>query len=355
MQLDTQTLVVVAIVVMLVPALIGAMVWQTMRTYPGRWVLGNFLAVLALVLLALRGHVPDWLSIVVANALAMAAGAAFLQGIRQFRNLNIAWWPECTLGVIGVLGVVYYRYAVDNIKARILVISAVLGSIGIACGLTLLKGMPQQRRIPYLLTGLAFTAGGTVHFVRGTFQFFYAPVTTLFDRTPSNVLFFLLISFGAMTWSLGFILLTGERLGGEEGERHVLRRKFPISSPQSVPDLVSEDEVREQLRKILNSDVFRRSAQMERFLSLVVERSLGGRPDELKEYILGKDVFHRGDDYDPRADSIVRVEAQRLRRKLRQYYETQGIADTVLIDLPAGTYAPIFRYLHPGPRRLTVS
>jgi hypothetical protein len=349
-QLDTQTLVVVAIVVLLVPALMGAMVWQTMRTYPGRWVLGNFMAVLSLVLLAARGHVSDWLSIVVANTLAMAAGAAFLQGIRQFRNLRIAWWPECVFCVIGVLGVVYYRYAVNNINARILVISAVLGSIGIANGITLLKGMPQHRRIPYLLTGVAFTFGGTCHFVRGTFQFFYAPVTTLFDRTPANIVFFLLISFVAMSWSLGFILLTGERVAAEAGEPHILRRKFPISSPPSLPDVVAEDEVREQLRKILTSDIFRRSAQMERFLSLVVERSLGGRPDELKEYILGRDVFHRGDDYDPRADSIVRVEAQRLRRKLREYYETQGIADTVLIDLPAGTYVPIFRYLHSGPR-----
>ena len=342
MQLDTQTLVV-AIVVMLVPALMGAMVWQTMRTYPGRWVLGNFMAVLSLVLLALRGWVPDWLSIVAANALAMTAGSAFLQGIRQFGNLRIVWWPECALGALGVSGVIYYRYAVNNINARILVISAVLGAIGISCGITLLKGMPQHRRVPSLIIGLAFTAGGTVHFVRGFYQFFFAPVTSLFDRTPSNTVLFLLIAVGAMSWSLGFILLTGERLPTEASEPHILRPKIPISIPQSLPEVVPEDEVREQLQRILHSDVFRRSAQMERFLSLVVERSLAGRPDELKEYILGRDVFHRGDDYDPRADSIVRVEAQRLRRKLREYYETQGIADPVLIALPAGTYVPIFR------------
>jgi hypothetical protein len=205
--------------------------------------------------------------------------------------------------------------------------------------------MPQHRRVPSLITGLAFTAGGTVHFVRGFYLFFFAPITSLFDRSPSNTALFLLIAVGAMSWSLGFILLTSERPAAEANEPHILRRKISISPAQSFPEIVSEDEVREQLQKILNSDVFRRSAQMERFLSLVVERSLGGHPDELKEYILGRDVFHRGDDYDPRADSIVRVEAQRLRRKLREYYETQGTADTVLIDLPAGTYVPIFRYL----------
>jgi hypothetical protein len=80
-------------------------------------------------------------------------------------------------------------------------------------------------------------------------------------------------------------------------------------------------------------------------LTIVVERSFLGHPEDLKEYALGRDVFHRGEDYDPRADSIVRVEAQRLRRKLREYYESQGREDRVIIDLPAGSYVPSFRYL----------
>ena len=100
--------------------------------------------------------------------------------------------------------------------------------------------------------------------------------------------------------------------------------------------------------ELLESDMFRRSPQMERFLKLVVERSLLGHPEELKEYVLGRDVFNRGEDYDPRADAIVRVEAQRLRRKLREYYESHASADLVLIDLPAGSYVAVFRYLHPG-------
>ena len=71
-------------------------------------------------------------------------------------------------------------------------------------------------------------------------------------------------------------------------------------------------------------------------------------PSELKEYALGRDVFNRGDDYDPRTDSIVRVEAQRLRRKLREYYKEQGSEDRVLMTLPAGTYVPVIEYRTPG-------
>jgi hypothetical protein len=83
---------------------------------------------------------------------------------------------------------------------------------------------------------------------------------------------------------------------------------------------------------------------MERFLSVAVERTLTGHPEKLKEYALGRDVFNRGEDYDPRADSIVRVEAQRLRRKLREYYESYGRDDIVIVEVPAGSYVPLFRY-----------
>jgi hypothetical protein len=342
--LDTQTLVVVAIVVALVPALMGAMVWHTMRTYPGRWVLGNFMAVAALILLRLRGTIPDFLSIVVANGFAMAAGIAYLQGIRRFRGFPITWWPECALGALGVASLSYFRYVTDNIHARILVISLVLGSIGVACGVTLLNEMPRQRRVPYLLTGLAFAIGAFVHFMRGFYEFVFAPVSSVFDRTPVNSIFFLLVAAGSLSWSLGFILLTGERLRTHEHEI-VIPTVVVARSVPPLPDLVPPDEVRLQVRKILSSDVFRRSPQMERFLTLVVERSFTGPPEELKEYALGRDVFHRGEDYDPRADSIVRVEAQRLRRKLREYYENHGAQDPVFIDLPAGSYVPIFRYI----------
>jgi len=126
MQLDTQTLVVVAIVVVLVPGLMGALVWRTTGAYPGRWVLGNFSAACALILLLLRGAVPDWISIVLANALAIGAALAFLQGIQRLRGLPITWWPECALSGLALAGVIYFRYISDNINARIVVMSAVL-------------------------------------------------------------------------------------------------------------------------------------------------------------------------------------------------------------------------------------
>jgi hypothetical protein len=143
-------------------------------------------------------------------------------------------------------------------------------------------------------------------------------------------------------------VLTAEPLETEvRGDK--ARVVIPIaeaSEGQRRAETVWDADVRRQLHRIVESEVFRRSAQMERFLTLAVERALEGRPEELKEYALGRDVFNRGEDYDPRTDSIVRVEAQRLRRKLREYYESHGGSDPVVITLPPGSYVPAFEYRH---------
>src|SRR5580658_2408412 len=102
-------------------------------------------------------------------------------------------------------------------------------------------------------------------------------------------------------------------------------------------------EVRALLEKILGSPGFRNSERMRRFLRIAVERTLDGQTDGLKEFSLGHDVFDRGDGYDPRTDSIVRVEARRLRKKLRAYYEGEGILDNIVIQFDPGTYVPAFR------------
>ena len=79
------------------------------------------------------------------------------------------------------------------------------------------------------------------------------------------------------------------------------------------------EEVRQQLDRILASDLFANADRLSRFLRYVVERTLAGEGDQLKEYAVGVGVFDRGEQYDPRVDSIVRVEASRLRTKIDEY------------------------------------
>src|SRR5688572_4713705 len=103
----------------------------------------------------------------------------------------------------------------------------------------------------------------------------------------------------------------------------------------------TSDDVRHQLGRLLASSVFANAGRMSRFLKFVVERSLAGEGERLKEYVIGVEVFDRDTRYDPRLDSIVRVEAARLRSKLAEYYAGEGRNDAIVLSLPKGGYAPI--------------
>ena len=104
------------------------------------------------------------------------------------------------------------------------------------------------------------------------------------------------------------------------------------------------DGVRLQLEKILASRHFLRSDRLTRFLRFAVEEALAGNGDQLKEQLIGIEVFDRGSDYDSRIDPIVRVEARRLRAKLKAFYTSSGREDAVIIGLPKGAYVPQFRF-----------
>ena len=114
---------------------------------------------------------------------------------------------------------------------------------------------------------------------------------------------------------------------------------------------IHHSAVRTQLEKILAHGLFTRSERMGRFLRLAVERTLEGKSDDLKEYLIGVEVFDRKASYDPRVDPIVRVEARRLRSKLKAYYEGEGCADPIVIEFFRGSYAPHIRTLSATPRR----
>ena len=113
------------------------------------------------------------------------------------------------------------------------------------------------------------------------------------------------------------------------------------ASSNSDPPQIEPAEIQAQVNRILESKSFRSSPRLQRFLRVAVERTLAGETDQLKEYAVGRDVFDRNVDYDPRMDSIVRVEARRLRRKLREYYRTAA-EPGIVIHFPRGSYVAQF-------------
>jgi TolB-like protein len=101
--------------------------------------------------------------------------------------------------------------------------------------------------------------------------------------------------------------------------------------------------VRGHLDKILASEGFVNAERLRRFLRFTVEARLSGEHEQIKEYLLGREVFDRDDRYDPRMDPIVRVEARRLRSRLEEYYGRAGVDDAIRIELPKGSYVPLIR------------
>ncbi len=111
-------------------------------------------------------------------------------------------------------------------------------------------------------------------------------------------------------------------------------------------------EIRAELDKITASSVFVHSRRLIRFLRFVVESALAARSESLKEYVIGVEVFDRTQEFDPRTDPIVRVEARRLRSKIRLYYKGEGRNDQILISFSKGRYEPAFRHrAEHAPRR----
>jgi hypothetical protein len=106
---------------------------------------------------------------------------------------------------------------------------------------------------------------------------------------------------------------------------------------------ISEEVIREELSRILESSIFVRSDRLGRFLRYTVETTLAGDAETLKEYLIGTEVYQRKPPYHPSVDSIVRSEARRLRSKLKDYYDSEGRNDSVFIYYRPGSYVPAFR------------
>lgn len=107
---------------------------------------------------------------------------------------------------------------------------------------------------------------------------------------------------------------------------------------------VSKREVRAAARRIVASPEWEHATRLARFLEFVVEQTAAGKGDTITDREIGKVVFGRGADYDPKADNVVRTEARRLRTKLEEYYQGSGATDPVHIELPRGEYTPVFTH-----------
>jgi len=122
--------------------------------------------------------------------------------------------------------------------------------------------------------------------------------------------------------------------------------------PSITTESVGWEAERAELRAVLESHLFTRSPTLTHLLSYLCEKTFAGESGQIKEYSVGLDVFDRRDSFDQDTDSIVRVQANRLRKRLSEYYASEGASHPIHITVPVGQYIPVFKTMadqEPGP------
>ncbi len=116
----------------------------------------------------------------------------------------------------------------------------------------------------------------------------------------------------------------------------------PDDSASHAVHSSAEQEMRQELARILTSRTFRAAQGQRKFLGYTVEKVIAKDVDLIKEYVIGTEAFGRDPSFDPRLDSIVRTEARKLRARLVKYYETEGRDQRLRIGFRKGSYVPFF-------------
>src|SRR5580700_10458360 len=113
----------------------------------------------------------------------------------------------------------------------------------------------------------------------------------------------------------------------------------------------AREESFQEVEKLINSHSLRGSESLCRLIRYLAEHSLADPPASEKEYQIATEVFGRSAHFDPQSDSTVRVQAGRLRTKLAEYYASEGAEDSILVELPKGTYVLAFHHRSAGTAR----
>lgn len=125
--------------------------------------------------------------------------------------------------------------------------------------------------------------------------------------------------------------------------------------PSTATEPVSMDVERAELQAVLASQLFARSPTLAHFLSYLCEQKFSGETERIKEYSIALEVFGRPPSFDQDTDSIVRVQANRLRKRLAEYYSGEGARHSLQIAVPVGKYVPVFQTVDLSIPQVTTS
>jgi len=183
------------------------------QTCPGfrNWSFGCILVAVGLLLLALRGIIPEKISIFGTNISVFLAALNVLRGTREFCGKSPRWWPAYVCGAASIVASLYFS-AVHNSAARIAIFSLYMAFTEVATAMTLFRNMARERKLGYWFTGLLFTGVAVLNLAHGAFLCFQWPVRDVLAAGYVNQVYYACVVFVLVELPFGFVLLTNDRL-----------------------------------------------------------------------------------------------------------------------------------------------
>ena len=194
-------------------SMLGLLVGRRRHICPGFhcWTLANLAASLALLLVGLRGSIPDVISIVAGNTFSIIACSLVIEGARWFRGERGLWWPNYIAGALAMFGVVYYRFVEDSLSQRIVLLSFYLATFSVVAAVQFVAGMRHSYRLSVGFTAAMFAIHGVLQTVRG-FYFAQSTLPSLYAPSPVYAASMIGVVLSIMCWSIGFFLINNDHL-----------------------------------------------------------------------------------------------------------------------------------------------
>jgi signal transduction histidine kinase len=213
MQLDTRTIIMVGMAVAMLFSLLGVLVARGRHTCPGfvYWTLANLCASLSLLMIGLSGLIPDIFAILGANSTAIACSTFIVEGARRFRGQTRWFWPTPAAGLL-MLAVICYFEFVDNLTARVALISLYLGICGLIAAKLLFSSMRPGFRLSVGFTSAVLTLYSLTQFARAVYLSLQPSMTKLFAPSPVFAVLMVATVLGLIAWSFGFFLIDHDHL-----------------------------------------------------------------------------------------------------------------------------------------------